>query len=233
MSSIAERLSQVRENIAAAQIRSSVQKEVTIVAVTKTHAPQTIIDIYNAGNMVIGESRVQEAANKFPCLPTLPGLIKRMIGHLQTNKVNRAIELFDTIDAVDSVKLATRIARRSQAEGIEIPVLLEINTTDEPSKFGFSPDKIDEMLECCEITGLVVQGLMTVGPLTGGETATRAAFIKVRTIKEELSCQLSEKTEKLPVLSMGMSGDYQIAVEEGSTMVRLGTTLFGPRKEYP
>ena len=233
MSSIAERLSQVRENIASAQIRSGVKKDVTIVAVTKTHAPQTIIDIYNAGNTVIGENRVQEAADKFPRLPHLPGLVKRMVGHLQSNKVNRALEIFDTIDAVDSVKLANRIARRSQAEGIEIPVLLEINTTDEPSKFGFSPDKVDEMLGCCEIAGLAVQGLMTIGPLTGGEKAVRAAFTKVRTIKEELSCQLGEKTENLSVLSMGMSGDYQIAVEEGSTMVRLGTILFGPRKEYP
>ncbi len=233
MLSIAERLSQVRENIASAQIRSGAKKDVTIVAVTKTHAPQTIIDIYNAGNTVIGENRVQEAADKFPHLPHLPGLVKRMIGHLQSNKANRALEIFDTIDAVDSVKLANRIARQTRVLGIEIPVLLEINTTAEPSKFGFSPDKVDEMLECCEIAGLVVQGLMTVGPLTGGETAIRAAFIKVRTIKEELSCQLSEKTEKLPILSMGMSGDYQIAVEEGSTMVRLGTTLFGPRKEYP
>lgn len=233
MSTIAERLSQVRDNIAAAQAYSGARHKVTIVAVTKTHDPEAIINIYNAGNTVIGENRVQEAADKFPRLPHLPGLVKRMVGHLQSNKVNRALEIFDTIDAVDSVKLADKIASRSRRLGTDTPVLLEINTSGEQSKFGFNPEDDQALLACCSLAGIAVNGLMTVGPLGADPPEIRSAFALLRRIKEDLNQQLRAESSIIKVLSMGMSSDYQIAVEEGSTMVRLGTTLFGPRKEYP
>ncbi len=232
MATIAERLSYVHDNIAAAQARSGVQQKVTIVAVTKTHEPAAIIDIYKAGNLVIGENRVQEAAIKFPQLPNLPGLVKRMIGHLQSNKVNRALEIFDTVDAVDSIKLADKLARRGQHLDIEIPVLLEINTSGEKAKFGFHPENDQALLECCSFAGIAVKGLMTIGPLTADLPKIKSAFTLLRRLKDNLNHQLRTESPTIRELSMGMSDDYQLAVCEGSTMVRLGTTLFGPRKAF-
>ncbi|NOZ04601.1 MAG: YggS family pyridoxal phosphate-dependent enzyme [FCB group bacterium] len=231
--SLTENLERVQERIAAAVDRSGIKRTVKLVAVTKTHPHDMIVAAYRAGVTDIGENRVQEAEKKFPKLPELPGLTKRMIGHLQSNKVNKTLELFETIDAVDSVKLARKIGKRAIFLERVVPVLLEVNTSGESSKFGFSPSNTDEMLACLSIDGIRVEGLMTIGPLTKNVKAIRNAFIQLRELKEELNQQRPENVPALSELSMGMSGDFEIAIEEGSTMVRLGTALFGPRRAYP
>lgn len=230
---LTENLERVRKRILAAVNRSGSERTVKLVAVTKTHTPDVIVAAYNAGIKDIGENRIQEAENKFPKLPDLPGLTKRMIGHLQSNKVNKALDLFETIDAVDSLKLAGKIGKRAVLLERTVPVLLEVNTSGESSKFGFDASNTDDMLACLSVKGILVEGLMTVGPLTKDVKTIRKAFIQLRRLKEELNRQRTEGVSALTELSMGMSGDFEIAVEEGSTMVRLGTALFGPRRTYP
>jgi len=231
--SLTENLERVQKRIIAAVDRSGFKRTVKLVAVTKTHPPDIIIAVYRAGITDIGENRIQEAEKKFPKLPDLTGLTKRMIGHLQSNKVNKALELFETIDAVDSIKLARKIGKRAILLERTIPVLLEVNTSGERSKFGFAPSETDEMLACLSIEGIRVEGLMTVGPLTKDVKAIRKAFIQLRRLKEELNQQRPKNVPAISELSMGMSSDFEIAIEEGSTMVRLGTVLFGPRQAYP
>jgi pyridoxal phosphate enzyme (YggS family) len=180
-----------------------------------------------AGVTDIGENRVQEADNKFnQAKEVLPKLTKRLVGHLQSNKTKKALQLFDTIDSVDSIKLANKIGKCPDVK--VIPVLLEVNTSGESAKFGFDPLNIDDMLQCLEVDGIDVQGLMTIGPLTKDKQAIRGAFIKLRDLLDQINSQRQNK--KLSELSMGMSGDFEIAVEEGATMVRLGTALFGARR---
>ena len=153
----------------------------------------------------------------------MPKITKRFIGHLQSNKVNKCIELFDTIDSVDSIKLLKKISNSVIKHQKKISVLLEINTSGETSKRGFKPNEISEIKECLEIKNIDVNGLMTIGPNTNDKNKIRKSFQILRKIKQTI------KNPKLKELSMGMSGDYEIAVEEGSTMVRLGTALFGKR----
>jgi len=157
----------------------------------------------------------------------MPGLTKRFIGHLQSNKVKKCIELFDTIDAVDSLGLAQKINIKAKTLNKTIPTLLEINTSGEPQKHGFKPDQIEEMLLCVEASNLNVTGLMTVGPRTENKEKIRTAFVDLRDLRDFLN---NNNQTILTDLSMGMSGDYEIAAEEGSTMVRIGTALFGKRK---
>jgi pyridoxal phosphate enzyme (YggS family) len=152
-----------------------------------------------------------------------------LVGHLQSNKINKALNIFDTIDSVDSLKLASKIGRKAVSLKRTIPVLLEINTSGESAKFGFDPDNLDEMLACFEIPGIELQGLMTVGPLTSDNKRIRDAFISLQELHNSIKRQLTKNVDKFTELSMGMSGDFDIAVEEGATMVRLGTVLFGQR----
>lgn len=226
--SLLENLDIVKDHIAKAQSRSGINQDVDIVAITKTHPPEILSQAHKAGLKSIGENRVQEADKKFKQAKTiLPKLTKRLVGHLQSNKINKALQLFDTIDSIDSLKLAQKIGSRTESK--TIPVLLEINTSRESAKFGFDPNKIDELLQCLEIDGIDVNGLMTVGPLTADEKTIRTAFVKLRELLEKINNQTSS-SKKLIELSMGMSGDFEIAVEEGATMVRLGTVLFGARR---
>lgn len=228
--SLLENLEQIKERIARAQLRSGNNDAVEIIAITKTHPAEVFEHVYEAGLVTIGENRVQEADIKFgQAEQILPNLTKRLVGHLQSNKINKALQLFDTIDSVDSVKLAQKIADR--AEGKNIPVLLEVNTSGESTKYGFDPMNIDDMLQCLEIEGLNVNGLMTIGPLTSDEKAIRKAFITLRELLNDINKQ-SSSNKKLTELSMGMSGDFEVAVEECATMIRLGTILFGPRRTY-
>jgi pyridoxal phosphate enzyme (YggS family) len=229
---ITRNLSAVKERITKALDRSGLKSEVAVVAVTKTHSAQTIVEACLAGVVHIGENRVQEAAEKFSRLPKLKNIQKRMIGHLQSNKVKKCLDLFDTVDSVDSLKLAQKIAVHARAQSKTIPVFLEVNTSSEEAKYGFDPAHIDNMLACCELDGISVRGLMTIGPLWGDETQLRESFANLRNLKAVLNQQLSPGINKLIELSMGMSGDFELAIEEGSTMIRLGTILFGPRKPY-
>jgi len=222
----------VRGRIAQAQLRSGRTTAVNIVAVTKTHPPATILEIKNAGINMIGENRVQEAENKFRDISaSIPKLTKRLVGHLQSNKINVALNIFDTIDSVDSLKLANKIGSKADSLNRTIPTLLEINTSGESAKFGFNLNNVDEMFACFEVPGIDVQGLMTVGPRTSDIKKIREAFISLRTLYTSLKDQITHYANKFTELSMGMSNDFEIAVEEGATMVRLGTVLFGQRNK--
>ncbi len=225
-----DNVERVKERIANAQQRSGNRTPVKIVAITKTHPASIISDVINVGLDSIGENRVQEAENKFPeVAELLPNITKRLVGHLQSNKINKALNLFDAIDSVDSLKLANKIAAKAAAKNRVVPALLEVNTSGEEAKFGFNISAADDMLACCEINGIAVEGLMTVGPLTSDISKIRNAFIQLRNLCQTLNLQLSPQAHKLTELSMGMSGDFEIAIEEGATMVRLGTVLFGQR----
>lgn len=229
--SLAANLTRVCDQIDQALHASGRRRSVKIVAVTKTHPPERILEAHAAGIRCIGENRVQEAEAKFSRLLPLEGLEKRMVGHLQTNKVNKALSLFDYIDAVDSLRLARKIGRRAEQLGLTIPVLLEVNTSGEATKFGFDPQATEPLLGCLEVNHLRVQGLMTIGPLGGDEIALRGAFRHLRKLQDDLNARRPGDCPELQELSMGMSADFQLAVQEGSTMVRLGTVLFGPRGE--
>ena len=227
---IKENIESVKERIVTAQLRSSNKTPIKIVAITKTHPASIIVETLQAGLDTIGENRVQEAEYKFPEIAEiLPKITKRLVGHLQSNKINKALNIFDTIDSVDSLKLASKIGRKAVSLKRTIPVLLEINTSGESAKFGFDPDNLDEMLACFEIPGIELQGLMTVGPLTSDNKRIRDAFISLQELHNSIKRQLTKNVDKFTELSMGMSGDFDIAVEEGATMVRLGTVLFGQR----
>ena len=218
----------VCQKILEAEKKSGRKQGVQIVAVTKNVSVERMQEAIKAGLTTFGENRLQEALPKIEVLGKRASW--RMIGHLQTNKVKKAVGVFDTIDSVDSFGLAAEISRAAKAQNRIMPILLEINTSGEPSKFGFPPEKVvAESEQIAGLANLSVDGLLTVGPLTGDEKKQRASFVLLR--------QRFDEIEKRKIfgplfrhLSMGMSVDYPIAVEEGSTMVRLGTALFGPRK---
>ena len=228
---IANNLRVLHAHIELAKKRKGANQAVKIIAVTKTHPFSIINACYNNGICSIGENRVQEAIKKFQRLSDVPKLIKRFIGHLQTNKVNKCLDYFDTIDSVDSVRLAKKIDNRAKHLNKAVQILLEVNTTKEEQKHGFLPEQIDEMLFCTTLSGINIKGLMTVGPLTKNENDIRLSFGLLRKLKGDLNSKLKKK--KLNELSMGMSNDFQIAVEEGSTMIRIGTALFGKRRPHP
>lgn len=182
------------------------------------------------GIINIGENRVQEAGKKFRDVD--PGLVynRRMIGHLQTNKINKAIHVFDTIDSVDSLRLAKQLAKKLKHTTKQLSVLLEINTSGDKTKFGFDPQNDQSLLECLTLNEIIVSGLMTIGPVSQEKNSTSKAFELLRKIKENINRQVV-LDKKLTVLSMGMSNDFELGIYQGSTMVRLGTALFGPRKK--
>ena len=226
--SLKKKLDLIQKRIGFAQKRGGFDHPVQLIAVTKTRPFTTIQDCYHSQITAIGENRIQEAAEKFRSFADMPGLVRRFIGHLQSNKVNKCLELFDTVDSVDSVKLARRISNRAVAVGKTVPVLLEVNTSGEPQKGGFDPDQEEDMLTCMKEKNIQVEGLMTIGPYTQDQKAIRKSFSALRLLSQSLNTQAGGKI--LKELSMGMSGDYELAAEEGSTMVRLGTGLFGPRE---
>ena len=224
--SLKDTIKSVQLKIESAQKRGGFSHPVQLMAVTKTHPFSLIEECYDAGITTIGENRIQEASKKFASFDSMPNLSRRFIGHLQSNKVNKCMKLFDTIDSVDSVKLAKKLSNTATRLKRTLPIILEINTSGENQKHGFFPDELDKMAECFELSNLRIDGFMTVGPLTSNKEKIRNSFIQLRKLKEIM------KQPGLNELSMGMSGDYEIAVEEGSTMVRLGTALFGKRNEF-
>ena len=171
---------------------------------------------------------MQEAEKKFSAIE--PGLVynRRMIGHLQTNKINKALHIFDTIDSVDSLRLAKQLAKKLKHTKKPLSVLLEINTSGDKTKFGFDPQNDQDLLKCITLDEVIVGGLMTIGPASQEKDSTSKTFALLRKIKENINRQIVRK-KKLTVLSMGMSNDFELGIYQGSTMVRLGTALFGPR----
>jgi PLP dependent protein len=224
---LAANLTRVREQIADAAARAGRDPgEITLIGISKTHAADEIARIVQAGLRHIGENRVQEAAAKFPRVLELlqERPVFHMVGHLQTNKAASAVELFDRIDSVDSVKLAQALGRHLP-EGRELPVLVEVYVGEDPSRPGVRPDQLlDVVGGINEVPRLRVEGLMSVAPL--GADA-RTAFAQVRELKQTLS--EAYPALNFGVLSMGMSEDFVEAIAEGSTEVRIGTALFGPR----
>jgi len=223
--SLENKIKEVLEKIETARKTSPFNQKVDLIAATKTRDISQIQDCYNLGVLNIGENRIQEAEKKFAEFPGFNQLKKRFIGHLQTNKVNKCLRLFDTIDSVDSLKLAKKINSSSTEKKTEC--LIEINTSKEPQKHGFNPIISKDLISCFTLKNLEIVGLMTVGPYTLEEKRTRIAFKLLRKLKEDINSELGE--HKIKELSMGMSGDFEIGVQEGSTMVRVGTGIFGAR----
>jgi pyridoxal phosphate enzyme (YggS family) len=219
------RLESVRESIAAAQARSGRKQPVTIIAVTKTFGPEAVRAAFGAGLRAVGENRVQEARDKQAALPEL-AVDWHLIGSLQKNKARHAAGRFALIHSVDRLELATALDRRT-AEGARQPVLVQVNCTGEPQKGGVEPGALPELLDGMRsCRRLDVRGLMTMAELTDDSARQRAAFARLSRLRDEAA----PRGHLLPELSMGMSADYEVAVEEGATMVRLGTILFGGRQ---
>ncbi len=228
---IKDNIARVRENIylaAKKTFRSS--DEITIVAVTKGAMVEKIVEVIDCGIQHIGENRIQEAADKYLQLKELCkkfGVRWHMIGHLQTNKVKQALGMFDMIQSVDSLHLAEKINAEAGINSRSVDILIEVNTSGEASKFGAEKDKVLELMEKISAFKYIqVLGLMTIGPLTSDENRIRQAFGSLRQLKERLAQETSFSNVKMDYLSMGMTDDYAIAVEEGSNMLRIGRAVF-------
>lgn len=200
--------------------------QINIVVVTKTRSPEEIQEAIDAGATSIGENRVQEAELKFPKIQNIEKVEKRLIGRLQSNKAKKAVKIFDTIDSVDSLKLSQKISKAAEDLGKKQRVLLQINSSGENTKAGFTLNSITEILECINMSGIKVEGLMTMAPNTKEVDLIAKSFQKTKKLFDELN---ELENVKMKTLSMGMSGDYLIAVREGSTSIRVGTAIFGPR----
>ena len=221
-----EKVEELHSKINSAQRKNGLDHQVEIVGVTKTRPFSYLEKSYTAGLRHIGENRIQEAESKFRSFNNMPSLKKRFIGHLQSNKSKKCVELFDAIDSISSIKTLKKIKKHSLELNKKMSLLVEINTSKEPQKHGFFPDQKHEILECFDFGGRSIEGLMTVGPNTSNKQIIRHAFTTLRETKEWVE---SETGRKIKHLSMGMSGDYETAVEEGSTMIRVGSFLYGPR----
>jgi PLP dependent protein len=226
MSSVAENLERVRERIAQAATKAGrAVDEIELVAITKTHDAERVREGIEAGQILFGESRVQEARVKIPELPS--NLRWHFVGHLQKNKIRHALPLFELIHSVDSFSLAQEINRIAEEEGMHPRVLLEVNVASEGSKFGFRPDKLRQDMEALlALPRLSIEGLMTIPPLAKEAEASREYFVNLRKLRDRLE---TEFQMKLPHLSMGMTNDFPVAVEEGATLARVGTAIFGER----
>ena len=226
MAEIAENLQRVRAQIeqAAGKVGRSTN-DVELIAISKTHDAERVRQAYDAGQNVFGESRVQEARAKIPELPS--SLRWHFVGHLQKNKIRPALPLFELIHSVDSLALARDINRIAEEEGAHPRILLEVNVAGEGSKFGFKPDVLrNEMEPLLGLGRLSVEGLMTIPPLAEDAEASRKFFVDLRELRDGLE---KEFNVKLPHLSMGMTNDFTVAIEEGATLVRVGTAIFGER----
>jgi pyridoxal phosphate enzyme (YggS family) len=230
--SIAENIAGLRERIAAIARRAGRRpEEVMLMAVSKTFSLEAIRDAYAAGLRVFGESRVQEFAQKISTLSDLPDAEFHMIGHLQTNKAAKAAELFAAIDSVDSLRLAEKLNSAAAQLGKKLGILIEINVGGEAAKSGVTPDtqELDNLLRAApRLDHLELRGLMTVPPFTDDPEGARLFFRKLRQLRDKITLRRLPAVG-MDVLSMGMSHDFAVAIEEGSTCVRLGTAIFGER----
>jgi PLP dependent protein len=224
---IVENLRIVRASIAESErISGRPFGSVEVVAVSKTHPAEVIREAVDAGQFLFGENRVQEAKAKIPDLPAK--LRWHLIGHLQSNKVRQALPLFEMIHGVDSIELLDDIERIAGEIGLFPRVLLQVNVAGELSKFGFAPEQLLSQVErILGVERVQIEGLMTIPPLAADPENSRKYFIALREIRDRLK---QEFRFPLPNLSMGMSGDYRVAVEEGATLVRVGTAIFGERR---
>jgi PLP dependent protein len=227
-SPVAARVAEVRERIEAACLRSGrAASSVTLVAVTKSHPPEAVEAARAAGVRDAGENRVQELEGKVAAVGR-DAVRWHLIGTLQRNKVRKALPLFDLLHSLDSVRLAEKLSEEAVAAGLTVRALAQVNVAGEASKGGFGPGEApDALARICALPGLVVEGLMTMAPFVEDEAVLRRTFAATRRLAEEVARQVPAFRPEH--LSMGMSNDFELAVEEGSTLVRLGTVLFGDR----
>ena len=223
-----ENLDNVLKNIADSEERSGRKKgDVTLIAVSKTKPVEMIKEVYDLGVRDFGENRVQELTEKYDKLPS--DIRWHLIGHLQTNKVKYIIDKAYMIHSVDSLKLANEISREAVKHSVTANILIEVNVAGEESKFGVRPDDLEELVRSiAKLPGICIKGLMTVAPYVVDPEENRGIFVKMKQFAVDIS-KKSIDNVSMDYISMGMSGDYTVAVEEGSTMVRVGTSIFGER----
>lgn len=240
--SIAVRLAEVHSIIAAACQRAGRSPgDVQLIAVSKTHPPSLILEVLQAGAQHLGENRVEEAESKIPALRSLTDqpVTWHMIGHIQSRKARDVTVLFDWVHSVDSLKLASKLSAPSVEQGRRLPVLLEFNVSGEASKYGFQAVGWEqnsavraalwrEVEQIASLPGLDVRGLMTMAPIVPVMEQTRSVFASLRGLRDALQASLGLP---LPHLSMGMTDDYPVAIEEGATIVRIGRAIFGEREK--
>ena len=231
MGRIAENLFKVKERIELSALRAGRDpKEIRLVAVSKGQPIERIMEGIEAGVEILGENFVQEARWKIEAINANPDLRRdwHMVGHLQSNKAKRAVELFEMIHSVDSLRLAEEIDRQAERRGKVMPVLIEVNLSGEEGKFGVRRDEALNLIRrALEFKNIDVLGLMTMPPLFEEPELSRPYFVALRSLRDELREKLPHL--ELKELSMGMSADFEVAIEEGATMVRIGTAIFGPR----
>jgi pyridoxal phosphate enzyme (YggS family) len=230
---LAENIALIRKRMNAAAIRAGRNvDDVTLMAVSKTIPPELIRAAYSTGVRVFGENRVQEFAEKVDALQDLSDAQWHMIGHLQTNKAAKAAELFAAVDSIDSLRLAQKLNSAAQQSGKKLAVLIEINVGGESAKSGVAPEslELENILQAApSLEHLEIRGLMTLPPLTDDPQEARPYFRKLLELQKQISARALSGVST-NALSMGMSHDFEIAIEEGSTCVRVGTAIFGERK---
>lgn len=226
MGSIAENLERVREQIAQATRKAGRSADdIELVAISKTHEAEKVREALEAGQSLFGESRVQEARVKIPELPS--NLRWHFVGHLQKNKIRHALPLFELIHSIDSLALAQDVNRIAEDDGLHPRVLLEVNVAGEGSKFGFNPERLRaEMESLLALPRLSILGLMCIPPIAEEAETSRKYFVELRELRDRLQ---KEFHVDLAQLSMGMTQDFAVAIEEGASLVRVGTAIFGER----
>src|SRR5579862_1202798 len=231
---IADNLAAIRERIHGAATRAGRRpEEIALMAVSKTQPAQRIVEAYEAGQRLFGENRVQEFGEKFSALSNLRDAEFHMIGHLQSNKAAKAVEMFAAVDSLDSRKLGDRLNAAASELGKTVRVLIEINVGGEEAKSGVAPDlpELDDILAAASgWSNLRVTGLMTVPPFTDDPEGARPYFRRLHELRDRVA-QQNLPGVSLDELSMGMSHDFEVAIEEGSTCVRVGTAIFGERQK--
>lgn len=225
---LAENLAHVRARIAeAAEKAGRDQAEITLVAVSKTRPVELVEMAYNLGVTDFGENRVQEALPKIAHFHP-PGLRWHLIGHLQSNKAGKVVEPFACVHSVDSLHLAQTLSRRAEEEGQRLPILLQVNVAGEVSKEGMAPGETLELArQIVALPALQVEGLMTIAPLVDNPEEVRPVFRELRRLRDRLRAEVTASA--WTHLSMGMTDDYEVAIEEGATLVRVGRAIFGAR----
>jgi len=216
----------IKDNVE--KIFEELPKGVQLVAAAKTKTPQEILEAVEAGVRIIGENYVQEALEALKVVGNRAQW--HFIGHLQTNKVKKAVEIFDMIETVDSVKLAAEIDKRCAEQGKVMPILIEINSGKEEQKFGVLPEDAEALIaEIAQFKNIKIEGLMTMGPFAGDPEEARPYFKETKKIFDRIKA-LAIPGVEMKYLSMGMTNSYRVALEEGANMVRIGTKIFGPRE---
>ena len=228
MGSVEENIKSIWSRIEkAAEKRGRNKEDIKLVTVTKTVEVERIKEAINCGIEIIGENRVQEAESKFDKITEK--VEKHLVGHLQTNKAKKAVELFDFIQSVDSQRIAQEISRRASQMGKVMDVLVEINTSGEETKFGINPEEALSFIKSIsDLPGIKIRGVMTIGLFSDNPEETRPCFKKLKAIFDQLKSENIPHVE-MKYLSMGMTSDFEVAIQEGSNMVRIGTGIFGPR----